>query len=394
MAQLPYVIMRHSAASPAAVTSHFHSKRLGSGLNAALIPGRAVNAQSKMLQRIHLRPTAAASQLTRAAARPQIQRFLPQRPHQQQHAGSGLQHQLQLLPQRQQQRAAFHYDPHANNYGSPYGRPPFRSRLKDMFIGAGGVVALVVGFFAYELWDIGRARNSLQDELRAELRELRDWNLDVARRFALARRDGDHLALRRLTFELARRAHANSAENSALDRIIASQEQQQQRREGAGYDDDDEGYDEGGGVLATNVAEVGTLPGLPFDDPRSGRELVAAEDTLMFLLKEPLEDRIVACHVAVNVEAAEVYRGMADPVPPPEADKLGELLRRVDDQVRAWRRQDRLLEDDAGEVDLMVNLTLRDQTWSFDWANGHFDSLSGLSTIGRATPVMRVEVDV
>jgi hypothetical protein len=313
---------------------------------------------------------AAASQLTRAAAAarpratagPQIQRFL----------------QRQQRLQQQQQRAAFHYDPHQYTYGA---KPPFRSRLKDMFIGAAGVVALVGGFFAYELWDIGRQRSSLQHELQAELDELRDWNRDIAARFASARAMGDHLALRRLTFELARRAHADSAENSVLDRVLG-RVAAKEAGESSGVPDSNSSATTTP-VLPPHVSEVGTLPGLPYDDARSGRELVPADDTLMFLLTDPDDDdRIVACHVAVNLEADEVYRGMADPVPPPDADKLGELLRRIDNQVRAWRRQRRLVEDDQG-VDLMVNLTLRDQTWSFEYADGHFDSISGLTTIGR-----------
>ncbi|KAI1850657.1 hypothetical protein JX266_003939 [Neoarthrinium moseri] len=259
--------------------------------------------------------------------------------------------QPQLRPWRQQR--PFHYDPHANIY-----KPPFRSRLKDMAIGAGIVVGAVGGYVSLKLYGLYGARDQLTDELKVELENLRSYNQDTAAGFAEARAQGEHHRLRQLTFELAHHVHS----------------------------DDKKGH------LPHYIAEVGPLQGLPYDDPMSGQELVPSEDTLVFLQKDPVDDLILGCHVSVNLDAEEVYRGMADPAPEPGADKLGELLRRVTDQVQMWRRQGRLLESDRGEVELEVILLLRDKVWVFDYAGGHYDAVEGPSSIlGDPDAMMEVE---
>jgi hypothetical protein len=160
--------------------------------------------------------------------------------------------------------------------------------------------------------------------------------------FAEARRTNDHERLRELTFAVQRRLCG--------------------------------GGDEDGEPRAT---EVGPLPGYAWDDERKGRELVAVEDTLMFL-QEDDEEHIVQMQVAVNLELDEVYRGTADPpVADPTRDKLGELFERVTEQVRVWQRYGRLRENHRvrGGVELVVGFMFRDQYWNFEWADGHFDSM-------------------
>ncbi|KAI0134532.1 hypothetical protein BJ170DRAFT_610251 [Xylariales sp. AK1849] len=237
---------------------------------------------------------------------------------------------------RTHQHRTYYYDPNA-------GRTPMRSRLRDYAIGAALTVGGYYGWNIYRLWGL---RAKLESELKEKIVELKAEAQAMQSAFAEARRSGDHEKLRELTFNIWRM---------------------------------DETSDDGSGQPGK---EVGPLPGLPFDDEMAGKELVPAEDTLMFVRKDD-EGRIAELSVAVNVEFDELYRGMADPPVELHKDKLRELLRRIDDVVKLWQRQGRLIEERTnsqgsaieGVVILTVTLVLRDKAWIFDYGDGHFHSI-------------------
>ncbi|KAK6073486.1 hypothetical protein SCUP515_06821 [Seiridium cupressi] len=269
------------------------------------------------------------------------------------HISQPIHHNFRLGPQCQHQQArSFHYDPNAVVF-----QLPFKTRLKYMTYGAVWLLALGGGFVGYRLYGLHGQRDALGGELKNALDKLKAFNEQFATGFAQARAAGDHHRLRQLTFDLLRQAQSDTET----------------------------------GRLPEQIVEFGELPGLPFDDPRSGGELVPREDTLVLLEKDE-DDRIAACHVAANLEMSEVYRGLADPKPEQEADKLLELFRRVGDQIELWRRQDRLFEDEKGQVDLVILFCLREETWAFEYAEGHWNSLSGpISLVEQSASVIRAE---
>lgn len=226
-----------------------------------------------------------------------------------------------------------------------------------MTYGALSLVALGGGLVSYRLYGFYGQRNVLEDELKLALEKLKAFNEEFASGFAEARAQSDHHRLRQLTFDLVRKAHADTE----TDR------------------------------LPPHIVEFGELPGLSFNDPRSGSELVAREDTMVLLEKDE-GDRIAACHVAVNIDMHEVYRGLADPKPEPETDILLELFRRLGDQIELWKRQGRLFEDEKGRVDLVILFCLRENNWAFEYAEGHWNSLSGpQSLVEESESVIRAE---
>lgn len=259
------------------------------------------------------------------------------------------------LQQAQQQARAFHYDPHAVVY-----KLPLKTRLKYMAYGAFWLLALGGGTVAWRLRGLYGQRDALQGDLKEALHELKAFSDDFVTGFEQARAEGDHRRLGRLTFDLLRHMNLNRATGRLMDGFV----------------------------------EIGELPGLPYDDPRSGRELVAREDTTVMLDQDD-DGRLAACYVGVNLELSEVYRGLADPKPEPEGDKLLELFSRVGDQIRAWRRQDRLFVDEEGELELVIIFHFRDWSWAFEYGDGHWNSLSGpgnllatSKTVARAEEVL------
>ncbi|KAH6652871.1 hypothetical protein BKA67DRAFT_536583 [Truncatella angustata] len=292
-----------------------------------------------MLQRVRIRPLPASRLLSsRSQFSEPIHNFRA-RPSQVQ------------LPQPRAGRH-FHYDPHAVVF-----QLPLKTRLKYMAYGALSLIALGGSYLTWQLYGLYGQRNELEEELKDAVGKLRAFNEEFARGFSQARATSDHHALRQLTFDLARRS-------------LADTETEQ---------------------LPPHIVEFGELPGLPFDDPRSGRELVPREDTLILLEKDEL-DRIATCHVAVNLELDDVYRGLADPKPEPDADKLLEILRRVGDQIELWRRQGRLFEDHTGEIDLVILLGFREKNWALEYAAGHWNSLAGPgSIVEQSESIVRAE---
>lgn len=259
---------------------------------------------------------------------------------------------LRRQPQQQQQTRSFHYDPNAVVY-----QLPLRTRLRYMAWGALSLVAVGGSLVGYRVYGLYGQRDELQDELKEALEQLKAFNEEFASGFARARAADDHHGLRRLTFDLVRKSHADAET----------------------------------GRLPPFFVEFGELPGLPFDDPRSGRELVAREDTMM-LLEKGDDERIAACHLAVNLELSEVYRGLADPKPDPDSDKLSELFARLGDQIELWRRQGRLFEDEEGRVDLVVFFGLREKNWALEYGEGHWNALSGPhSLVQESESVVRAE---
>ncbi|KAI0151325.1 hypothetical protein BJ166DRAFT_595660 [Pestalotiopsis sp. NC0098] len=257
--------------------------------------------------------------------------------------------------QARQQARAFHYDPHAVVV-----KLPLKTRLKYMGYGALWLVALGVGRATWELYGLYAEREAMQDELKSIVQDLRAFQENFVTEFEQARAAGDHRRLGFLTVDLLLHTHA----------------------------------DEATGQLLEYYSSFGELPGLPYDNPRSGHELVPREDTLI-LLEQANDDIIGACHVAVNLELDEVYRTLIDPKPEPETDKLLELFTRIEDQIRVWRRQGQLFEDKQGEVQLIIMFHFRDWSWPFEYTRGHWDSLSGPahiltegSTVDRAEQVV------
>ncbi|ETS81386.1 hypothetical protein PFICI_06388 [Pestalotiopsis fici W106-1] len=257
--------------------------------------------------------------------------------------------------QAQQQVRAFHYDPHAVVF-----KLPLKTRLKYMAYGALSLLALGGGIISWRLRGLYGQRDALQDDLKSALHELKAFSDDFVTGFEQARAEGDHRRLGRLTFDLLRHMNLNRATGRLLEGFV----------------------------------DFGELPGLPYDNPRSGHELVPREDTTV-LLEQDDDGRIGACFVGVNLELSDVYRGLADPKPEPESDKLLELFSRVGDQIRTWRRQDRLFEDEEGELDLVIIFHFRDWSWAFEYGDGHWNSLSGpgnilatSSTVSKAEEVL------
>ncbi|KAH8671137.1 hypothetical protein BX600DRAFT_239450 [Xylariales sp. PMI_506] len=272
-----------------------------------------------MLQRARIRP--AAAMRFAATARPARALHFPPPP-----AGQPSQQHL-----RQQQRRLFHYDPNA----APRPRKTMRSRLFDYAVGS---LLTVGGFVGWQYYRLQQLRSALELELGGRLQEYKDYYTGLEAGFQEARAAGDNDRLRELTFDVLRRAPAGENRFSV----------------------------DGGPLI-----EVGPLPGLPQDDDMSGRELVPAEDTLVFIEKRQDTGKIFMMLVAVNLELDEIYRGMGD-APPREQDKLGELLRRVGDQVRMWEYQGRVLEgEDDGRPNLAVIFMLRDHHWIFQHQHGH-----------------------
>ncbi|KAI4598035.1 hypothetical protein KJ359_003844 [Pestalotiopsis sp. 9143b] len=241
--------------------------------------------------------------------------------------------------QARQQARAFHYDPHAVVV-----KLPLKTRLKYMGYGALWLVALGVARAAWELYGLYDERDTLQDELKSVLQGLRAFQDKYKGQFEEARAAGDHHRLGQLTFTLLAHMHADDAT----------------------------------GQLPDYFSDFGELPGLPYDNPRSGQELIPREDTRILLeMDQDYDDTVCACHVAVNLELDEVYRTLVDTKPEPEADKLLELLTRLEDQIRVWDRQDCLFRDRSGQVELPVMISFRDWVWCFAYQNGHWDSING-----------------
>lgn len=235
--------------------------------------------------------------------------------------------------------------------------------MKDMAIGSALTITAYVAWRYYHYRRFVREVN----ELRQRSEEHRQMMEEFACLLDQAREAGDEIRMRELVFERQRR--------------IA----------------DDLAY------------EAGPLPGFPAGHELYAKEKVPVEDTLMFIEKmdedgtsggpsqsqwygrdedqnQPLDSESEGTSVMIAVNADSVSMGydperdsLGDIVAvDPQETKVQELLWRFENQVKAWRKEDRKDMHD----DFQVILILRDNTiFCFLYTDGVFRSLGARFTL-------------